>query len=660
MGGGSVGVGGIRGMMLRASGGGEERRELDLLFESLVNVEGDSSPGKVAGKRRVVYIQDAAAMSTTFRDWWPSLIKAVQKRRTFTDTPSTGTETNGKIEISHPTTIVLGITPSLLHAGHDLSSTPCDFVPSPESPGSNNASPSQSKESDVSPPSRVLLPRPLDPSQIGDLWTSSEESDVLGRHIRLAKRLESFKLSDEVSLRGFLPGPLSSAEEGNGSGNAGGSGMGSGMESRPVMGLGDLLSSLRKNGLGGAARSSTPSENSTSSAPVDAGKPEDVRIWKVLGTLPDRRNVNLEKKERLDRRMMINCRLLAQAVGTQGGVCTDLGETYNSVIKDESIKDNIKEEIKTLGDNFAQSIWAHSTLRHLASISVSHSLTKSNTGNISIGDDGPPVDWETIASASLREEEGDAVATRAIERIKNQQGIAMADLQLQQIEHILGPQIKAFEERSKLKNPTKDDPLLTKLKKGKSLTSHEKRLMDCVVDINKVASTTFRDVQLPANTVDGIRSVVSLPLMYPDAYRHGILAEHSTSGVLLFGPPGTGKTLLCRALASESGARMLALNPSDLFQAYVGETEKLVKAAFTLARKLSPCILFVDECDNLFGGRSGGSMGGAHVQRQILTEFLQAMDGLSSASENRESNIVVIAATNRPYVSATFRFQQEH
>jgi SpoVK/Ycf46/Vps4 family AAA+-type ATPase len=90
---------------------------------------------------------------------------------------------------------------------------------------------------------------------------------------------------------------------------------------------------------------------------------------------------------------------------------------------------------------------------------------------------------------------------------------------------------------------------------------------------------------------------------------------------------------------------------------------------FSLARRMSPCIVFLDEVDSLFGARSSQSSGGAQAHRQILTgrwrevrmketcadlletEFMQEMDGLSSASKNREQRIVVIGATNRPYVS---------
>ena len=103
------------------------------------------------------------------------------------------------------------------------------------------------------------------------------------------------------------------------------------------------------------------------------------------------------------------------------------------------------------------------------------------------------------------------------------------------------------------------DPVVSALRKAPDLNKYEKRLMPCIVDAQKLSATDFSRVHLPSATIDAIRTMVSLPLLYPEAFRTGILGEHSAGGALLFGPPGTGKTLLARAVAAESGARMLAI-----------------------------------------------------------------------------------------------------
>lgn len=77
----------------------------------------------------------------------------------------------------------------------------------------------------------------------------------------------------------------------------------------------------------------------------------------------------------------------------------------------------------------------------------------------------------------------------------------------------------------------------------------------------------------------------------------------------------------------------------------MGEGEKLVRSVFSLARRLSPCVIFLDELDALFGARvSGRETGGMLAHRSVITEFMQEMDGLKTS---RASNVIVIGATNR-------------
>ncbi|KAK7039194.1 hypothetical protein VNI00_010099 [Paramarasmius palmivorus] len=196
-------------------------------------------------------------------------------------------------------------------------------------------------------------------------------------------------------------------------------------------------------------------------------------------------------------------------------------------------------------------------------------------------------------------------------------------------------------------NFARSDPVIEKVRKSGDLSSYERQMLHCIVETRDL-STSFTDVILDDKIKQGLRSIVSLPLLYPHHFSSGILAREAISGALLYGPPGTGKTMVCRALACESGARMLLIKPSDILEKYVGESEKLAEAVFRLAYRLAPCVVFIDEVDAIFGTRSSC---GPRVLVSMLTEFMQAMDGLTSgaSTSSKDKGVVVVAATNRPY-----------
>ena len=137
---------------------------------------------------------------------------------------------------------------------------------------------------------------------------------------------------------------------------------------------------------------------------------------------------------------------------------------------------------------------------------------------------------------------------------------------------------------------------------------------------------------------------LTLSLHDPEAFTYGILARSSPQGVLLYGPPGTGKTLLARALAKQANSTILSLSGADIRSRFVGEGEKKIQRIFAYARKIHPCIIFIDEADALFRSRS--SEGNCRGHLEDITQFLQEMDGVRP---NDKKSPMVIAATNRPY-----------
>jgi hypothetical protein len=97
-------------------------------------------------------------------------------------------------------------------------------------------------------------------------------------------------------------------------------------------------------------------------------------------------------------------------------------------------------------------------------------------------------------------------------------------------------------------------------------------------------------------------------------HEHGDALERlgvtPSRGALLYGPPGTGKTMLARAVATEANVPFYPLSISELLDAQIGESERAISRVFHEAKRLAPCILFLDECDALFGSRdSGGNLG---------------------------------------------------
>jgi len=176
----------------------------------------------------------------------------------------------------------------------------------------------------------------------------------------------------------------------------------------------------------------------------------------------------------------------------------------------------------------------------------------------------------------------------------------------------------------------------------KKLSRYEKKLVGGVIEPDKI-TTTFDHVHAPLDTIEALKTLTTLSLVRPEAFKYGVLASDKIPGLLLYGPPGTGKTLLAKAVAKESGATVLEVSGAELNDMYVGEGEKNVKALFSLAKKLTPCVVFIDEADAVFSARGGGQRRVSH--RELLNQFLREWDGMS----NDAGSAFIMVATNRPF-----------
>ncbi|CAL1388258.1 unnamed protein product [Linum trigynum] len=169
----------------------------------------------------------------------------------------------------------------------------------------------------------------------------------------------------------------------------------------------------------------------------------------------------------------------------------------------------------------------------------------------------------------------------------------------------------------------------------------EKRIRPEVIPANEI-NVTFADIGALEETKESLQELVMLPLRRPDLFDGGLLKP--CRGILLFGPPGTGKTMLAKAIAREAGASFINVSMSTITSKWFGEDEKNVRALFSLASKVSPTIIFVDEVDSMLGQRT--KVGEHEAMRKIKNEFMTHWDGLATKQGER---ILVLAATNRPF-----------
>ena len=169
----------------------------------------------------------------------------------------------------------------------------------------------------------------------------------------------------------------------------------------------------------------------------------------------------------------------------------------------------------------------------------------------------------------------------------------------------------------------------------------QKKLKDALsgVILSEKPNVKWDDVCGLFSAKEALKEAVILPIKFPHIF---VGKRTPWKGILLYGPPGTGKSYLAKAVATEAQSTFFSVSSSDLVSKWMGESERLVKQLFKLAREHKPAIIFIDEVDSLCGTRGEGE---SEASRRIKTEFLVQMQGVG----NDNDGVLVLGATNIPW-----------
>ncbi len=174
------------------------------------------------------------------------------------------------------------------------------------------------------------------------------------------------------------------------------------------------------------------------------------------------------------------------------------------------------------------------------------------------------------------------------------------------------------------------------------------------LDQNIEASIVSENPDITLNDVAGLEAVkrslreaIVLPLKRPDLFTG---SRQPWRGILLHGPPGCGKTMIAKATAGDIDATFFNVSAATLVSKWMGESEKLVKRLYEVAKEKQPSIIFIDEVDSLTQSRNENEN---DAMRRVKTQLLASMEGLAS---NKEDRVVTIGATNVPWeIDSAFR-----
>nr|CAH7759163.1 unnamed protein product [Callosobruchus chinensis] len=194
---------------------------------------------------------------------------------------------------------------------------------------------------------------------------------------------------------------------------------------------------------------------------------------------------------------------------------------------------------------------------------------------------------------------------------------------------------KRAEEQLKRLSATSNSPLAVE-----KLNDYEMMIAANLVHPQDI-KISWQDIAGLESLIQELRETVILPIQRKELFADSQLTT-APKGVLLHGPPGCGKTLIAKATAKEAGTRFINLDVSILTDKWYGESPKLAAAVFSLAVKIQPCVIFIDEIDSFLRARATADH---EATAMMKAQFMSLWDGLLT---DHNCSVIIMGATNRP------------
>ena len=207
------------------------------------------------------------------------------------------------------------------------------------------------------------------------------------------------------------------------------------------------------------------------------------------------------------------------------------------------------------------------------------------------------------------------------------------------MKNLLSKAIEVYQKVLSIKPDFKDEELDSHLRVAEQTEENEP---DEILDDRflQKPSINFADVGGMDSVKNEIELKIIKPLLYPDLYK--AYGKKVGGGILLYGPPGCGKTYIAKATAGQVNAKFINVSLNDILDMWIGNSEKNLHEIFELARRHTPCVIFIDEIDALGASRSDMKQSSG---RHLINQFLQELDGINHNNEG----MLIMGATNTPW-----------